>query len=68
MSLEKKFAIEFILVFVLIGAIIGVGYFSFNILTVVYSYNVGSVFFITISVVLSLIYSAIERKCDSKII
>lgn len=68
MSLDKKYAVEFIGFFVLIAAIIGVGFLSFDLLSCIYNDNVCNVFFLVVSVVLSLIYFYIVHRLDSKII
>ena len=68
MSLDKKYAVEFIGLFVLIAAIIGVGFLSFDLLSNIYNSVVCNVFFLVVSIVLSLIYFYIVHRLDSKII
>lgn len=68
MSTDKKYAIEFIGFFVLIIAIIGTGYLSFNILSIIYNSSVCNVFFVVVSILLSVIYFYIVHRLDSKIL
>lgn len=68
MSLDKKYAVEFIGLFVLIAAIIGVGFLSFDLLSNIYNSIVCNVFFLVVSIILSLIYFYIVHRLDSKII
>lgn len=68
MSLDKKYAVEFIGLFVLIAAIIGVGFLSFDLLSNIYNGIVCNVFFLVVSIILSLIYFYIVHRLDSKII
>ena len=68
MSLEKKYAVEFIGFFILIAAIIGVGFLSFDLLSHVYNSVVCNLFFLVVSAVLSLIYFYIVHRLDSKIL
>lgn len=68
MSLDKKYAVEFIGLFVLIAAIIGVGFLSFDLLSNIYNSVVCNVFFLVVSIILSLIYFYIVHRLDSKII
>lgn len=68
MSLDKKYAVEFIGLFVLIVAIIGVGFLSFDLLSSIYNGIVCNVFFLVVSIILSLIYFYIVHRLDSKII
>lgn len=68
MSLEKKYAVEFIGFFILIVAIIGVGFLSFDLLSYVYNSAVCNLFFFIVSAVLSLIYFYIVHRLDSKIL
>lgn len=68
MSLDKKYAVEFIGLFVLIAAIIGVGFISFDLLSNIYNSVVCNVFFLVVSIILSLIYFYIVHRLDSKII
>ena len=68
MSLDKKYAVEFIGLFVLIAAIIGIGFLSFDLLSNIYNGIVCNVFFLVVSIILSLIYFYIVHRLDSKII
>lgn len=68
MSLDKKYIVEFIGLFVLIAAIIGVGFLSFDLLSHVYNSAVCNLFFLVVSAVLSLIYFYIVHRLDSKIL
>ena len=68
MSLEKKYVVEFIGLFVLMAAIIGAGFLSFHLLSCVYNDSVCKLFFLVVSIVLSLIYFYIVHRLDSKIL
>ena len=68
MSLDKKYIVEFIGLFVLIAAVIGVGFFSFEMLSCVYDDGVCAVFFLVVSIMLISIYFYIEDRLDSKIL
>lgn len=68
MSLEKKYAVEFIGFFILIVAIIGVGFLSFDLLSHIYNGSICNMFFLVVSAVLSLIYFYIVHRLDSKIL
>ena len=68
MSLEKKYAVEFIGFFILIAAIIGVGFLSFDLLSHIYNGSICNMFFLVVSAVLSLIYFYIVHRLDSKIL
>ena len=68
MSLYKKYATEFIGVFILIISIIGTGYLSFDILSIIYNSSVCTIFFVVISVMLSAVYYYIVHRLYSKIL
>lgn len=68
MSLNKKYAVEFIGLFVRIAAVIGVGFLSFDLLSNIYNGIVCNVFFLVVSIILSLIYFYIVHRLDSRII
>ena len=68
MSLDEKYAVEFIGFFILIVAVIGVGFLSFDLLSRIYNGAICNVFFLVVSITLSLIYFYIVHRLDSKIL
>lgn len=68
MSLEKKYVIEFIGMFVLIALIVATGYFSLSILTTVFATNVCFLFFVIVSLIFALTYFYIVHRLYSKIL
>lgn len=68
MSLNKKFIVEFTGFYILIIALIGTGWLSFSLLQSIYNSSICTVFFVVISVILSLVYYYIVHRLDNKVI
>ena len=68
MSLEKKYAIEFIGMSVLIALIVATCYFPLRMLTTVFAMNACFLFFVIVSLIFALTYFYIVHRLYSKIL